>query len=222
LELADELDFDVRIGEGSCIWARKFVRPVSRRKRLGVYGRPCPGEDESGDDCGFVRGDDALIVALVDGLGHGGPARQASAAAIDVLRRGGNEDIDRIVQDCHDALRDTRGGVMAVAQIGELDQSLRAAVMGDVSLHVNGPQTHRRVIGRSFVLGARGQRPKTVVEEFALGSRDVVMLFSDGISPRADLRADLDLLREHPIVIAHQVVERFARDNDDALVLVVA
>jgi anti-sigma regulatory factor (Ser/Thr protein kinase) len=222
LELADELDFDIRIDEGSCIWARKFIGPVSRRRRLGIYGRPCPGEDESGDDGGFVRNDDDLLVGLVDGLGHGGPARQASAAAMDVVRQSSSKDIDRIVQDCHDALRDTRGGVMAAARIGELDQSLRAAVMGDVGLHVNGPQTHRRVMGRSFVLGARGQRPKTVVEESTLGTRDVVMLFSDGISARADLRADLDLLREHPIVIAHQVVERFARDNDDALVLVVA
>ena len=58
------------------------------------------------------------------------------------------------------------------------------------------------------------------LENIALGARDAVILFSDGISTKVDLRADLDLLREHPIVIAHQVVERFARDNDDALVLV--
>jgi anti-sigma regulatory factor (Ser/Thr protein kinase) len=222
LHLADELDFDVRMGEGTCIWARKFTKHVPRRRRVGIYGRPLPGEDQCGDDAGFVRSDDSLLVGVMDGLGHGPPAREASGVAMDVVRRGTGHEIDRIVQDCHDALRGTRGGVMAVARIGEQDQALRAAVFGDVSLQIEGPGTHRRVMARSFVLGAPGPRPKTVVEESTLGKRDVVILFTDGISARADLQADPDLLREHPIVIAHQLVERFARDNDDALVVVVA
>ena len=36
-----------------------------------------------------------------------------------------------------------------------------------------------------------------------------------------DLTGEHDLLREHPVVIAQRVVERFARDNDDVLVMVV-
>jgi serine/threonine protein phosphatase PrpC len=222
LELADELDFDVRIGEGSCVWARKFVSAVPRRRRVGIYGRPYPGEDESGDHGGFVRSEDDLLVGVVDGLGHGKPAREASTLAVDVLRQGRDRELDPIVQGCHEALRDTRGGVMALARIGETDQKLYATVVGDASVHIEGPGTHRGVAGRAFVLGARGQRLKVTVEEGTLGPRDVVILATDGISPRADLQADLDLLREHPIVIAHQIVERFARGNDDALVLVVA
>jgi hypothetical protein len=111
---------------------------------------------------------------------------------------------------------------LAVARIGEIDLTMRAAVVGDASLQVEGPGTHRRVAGRSFVLGSRGSGPKTVVEESVRGLFDVVVSFTDGISPRADLHGDLELLREHPIIIAHQIVERFARSNDDALVLVVA
>jgi anti-sigma regulatory factor (Ser/Thr protein kinase) len=221
LELADELDFDVRIGEGTCIWARKFTAPVPRRRRVGIYGRPYPGEDESGDDGVFVRGDDDLVVAVVDGLGHGRLARDASSVAIETVRRSRGQDLDGIVQDCHVALRDKRGGVMALARIGDVDATMQGTVVGDASLHVEGPSTHRRVAGRSFVLGSPGSRPKVAVEEAALELRDVVVLCTDGISPRADLHADQALLREHPIVIAHQFVERFARSNDDALVVVV-
>ncbi len=222
LELADELDFDVRIGEGTCVWARKFVEPVPRRKRVGLYGRPFPGEDESGDYGGFVRSADDVLAGVVDGLGHGKPAREASAIAIETLRRHSHLDIDGIVQSCHDAMQGTRGGVLALARVGELDPLMRATVVGDASLQVEGPGRHLRVGGRAFVLGARGQRPKTVVEEIPLVLRDVVLLFTDGISLRTDLQQDLDLLREHPIVIAHQLVERFARNTDDALVLAVA
>jgi hypothetical protein len=221
LELADELDFDVRIAEGTCIWARKFSRSVRRRKRVGIYGRPYPGEHVSGDDGAFVRNADDLLVVVADGLGHGEPAREASLAAMAVVRAGGGRNIDIIVQDCHDALHETRGSVMAIARVSDVSAAIQAAVLGDASLHVEGPGTHRRVSGRPFILGARGQRPKTVVEDVLLGSRDVVLLFTDGISSRADLSGDLDLLREHPIVVAHQMVERFARENDDALVCVV-
>jgi anti-sigma regulatory factor (Ser/Thr protein kinase) len=222
LELADEVDFDVRIGEGSCVWARKFAGPVPRRRRVGIYGRPYPGEDESGDDGAFVRLDDDLVVSIVDGLGHGTPAREASALAVATVRRESREDIDRIVQSCHDDIRDTRGAVMALARIGEIDSTMRAAVVGDTIMLVEGPTTHRRIVGRAFVLGSSGARPKVAVEEAPLELRDVVLLCTDGISPRADFRADAALLREHPIVIAHQIVERFARSNDDALVVVVA
>ena len=222
VELADEIDVDVRIGEGTCIWARKFAGPVPRRRRVGIFGRPYPGEDESGDDGAFVRTEDDLIVGVVDGLGHGGPAREASRVAVDTVRQSSHLEIDRILEECHAALHDTRGAVMAVARVDDTGQSLRAAVVGDVSLLVDGPGTHRHVLSRPFLLGARGHKPKIVIETASLATRDVVILFTDGISTRADLQADLELLREHPIVIAEQIVERFARDNDDALVLVVA
>jgi anti-sigma regulatory factor (Ser/Thr protein kinase) len=222
MELADEVDFDVRLGEGSCVWARKFREPVDRRRRVGIFGRPYPGEDESGDDGSFVRSEGELLVGLVDGLGHGPPAREASSAAANVLRQSAGADLDRIVRDCHDALRGTRRGVVALGSLNEPDPRLRAVVLGDVNVQIAGPQVSRRVTGRSFVLGSPGQLPKLNIEERAVGPRDVLILFTDGISARADLAADLDLLREHPIVIAHQVVERYARDNDDALVLVVA
>ncbi len=220
VELADELDFDVRIGEGSCIWARKFARPVARRREVGVYGRPYPGEETSGDDGIFVRSDEDLLVGLADGLGHGSQAREASAAAVKTLRRSALQRIGRILEDCHDALHETRGAVMALARIPEPGDDMQAAAVGNVSLHAYGPANRRHVVGSSFVLGSRGRQPRISVEDHPLGNRDVVVLFSDGIFTRADIGAEVDLLREHPIIIAHQVVDRFARDNDDALVLV--
>jgi hypothetical protein len=45
-------------------------------------------------------------------------------------------------------------------------------------------------------------------------------MFSDGVSARADVSEDLELLRQPPLVIAHQLVARHGRSTDDALVLV--
>ncbi len=220
LELADELDFDVRIGEGSCVWARKFTRPVARRRQVGLYGRACPGEDTSGDDGYFARSDDDLLIGLADGLGHGPPAREASSAAMQTLRESTALGVGRLLENCHDALQDTRGAVMAVARIAEPSDTMQAGAIGNVSLHAYGPGARYHLTGPSFVVGARGRQPRIALEDHALSMRDALILFSDGIFTRADIGGELDLLREHPIIIAHQFVERFARDNDDALVLV--
>jgi anti-sigma regulatory factor (Ser/Thr protein kinase) len=220
IEHADETDFDVRMGEGTCVWARKFARVVPRRREIGIYGRPYPGEPISGDDATFVREDELLLVGLADGLGHGQLARVAARLAVDTLRVQRAASLEHILASAHSELQKTRGAVMATARIHEPSGELESASVGNVAARLCGPQLNRRFSGRSFVLGSPGNARKPVTEQQQVGQRDVLVLFSDGMTSRADLEGDLDLLREHPIVIAQQLVERFARDNDDVLVLV--
>ena len=73
--LADEVDFDVRQGEGTFIAARKFSEPV-RRQEVAVLARPRPGEEEGGDEALFAWQGDDLFLAVADGLGHGPAARE--------------------------------------------------------------------------------------------------------------------------------------------------
>jgi anti-sigma regulatory factor (Ser/Thr protein kinase) len=220
LELADETDFDVRVGEGTCVWARKFAQGVPRRRQVGVFGRPCPGETISGDHAIFLRLGDGLLVGLADGLGHGPEARIASMAAIVALQRNAAMTPERILEQCHDALRGTRGAVMSVASMVEPGHAVDIASVGNVSAHLYGFGPTRRVSGSSFVVGAIGKPHRAAHESHALGASDALVLFSDGLTTRTDLEGDLDLLREHPVVIAQRMVERFGRNNDDVLVLV--
>jgi anti-sigma regulatory factor (Ser/Thr protein kinase)/serine/threonine protein phosphatase PrpC len=221
VELSDETDFDIRIGEGTCVWARKFAQAVPRRRQIGIYGRACPNEDVSGDDGTFLRGDDSLVLTIADGLGHGALAREAAALATETLASRGADPVDQALLRCHDALRETRGAVMAVAKIREPGNVAVVGCVGNVSVHVYGVGAARRFAGPSFVLGAAGRTPKVFLEEQMLAPSDAVVLFTDGLTTKTDLEGELDLvLREHPIRIAHRLLERFGRENDDALVLV--
>jgi anti-sigma regulatory factor (Ser/Thr protein kinase) len=219
-ELADEVDMDVRLDEGLCVRARKYARASHRGRRVGVYGRPFPGEPLSGDDAVFVRSPGSLLVALADGLGHGSAARHASALAAKVVAERPELPVDEALNACDPALTGTRGAVMAAARVDDLG-SVSVASVGNVGAHIYGPSARGRFGGSSFVLGARGQVKRTVSETRLLGPRDVLVLFSDGIRSTIDLGQDLDLLREHPVIVAQRVVERFARPDDDVLVLVV-
>jgi anti-sigma regulatory factor (Ser/Thr protein kinase) len=221
LELADETDFDVRVGEGSCVWARKFAAPVRRRRELGIYGRPYPGELLSGDHAGFVRGEDELLLALCDGLGHGHFARMASDAALTSVReQHKHQSPAALLAAAHTALRETRGGVMAIALVSEPSGMAEIASVGNVAARLGGPQLSTSVLGSSSILGGRAPLLKPVRAVHGLGARDAIVLFSDGLGSRFDFQQEVLQSHGHPIVLAQHLLTEFTRKNDDALVLV--
>jgi anti-sigma regulatory factor (Ser/Thr protein kinase) len=218
--LSDEMDFDVRVNEGTYVAARKFASPLPRNE-VAIFGRPIAGERESGDEAGFVHGDETLLVGVADGLGHGSEARVASARALAALRAHGDGELPALLTTCHEELQGTRGAVMAVARVDRRGREITHTAAGNISSHLYRPGHARRFVSSSRVLGARGTPAgRFVVEREALEPRTLLVMFSDGISARADLAADPELLRQPPLVIAHQTLVRHGRVTDDAIVLV--
>ncbi len=219
LELADEVDFDVRLGEGTCVRARSFAAEVVRSRNVGVFGRPYPGESVAGDGAFVSRGARGLLAIALDGLGHGEEARAATNAAMEAARGALDRDIEAIFAACHLATQNTRGVAMTAAEITE-DGELTLAGIGNVMGYVVGPgRASSRFTGAGGVVGAPGPLRRIALERTHLTPYDAVLLFSDGLSARVALEDDLPLLREPPIVIAQRTFERYARDNDDALVV---
>jgi anti-sigma regulatory factor (Ser/Thr protein kinase) len=218
-ELADELDFDVRCGEGTCIRARKFRSYTTRSRRVGVYGRPYPGERVSGDDAAFARGTGGLLFTVADGLGHGELARQASSPAASLVPKNVEASLEGLLSDAHVALQESRGAVMIAGRAGQ--DRVELAGIGNVMARVYGLQGTRRFTGTSFVVGARGEHRPPARESVQLEPRDVLVVCSDGIRSGLDLTGQHELLREHPIVVAQRIVERFGRPDDDATVMVI-
>jgi anti-sigma regulatory factor (Ser/Thr protein kinase) len=222
-ELADEVDFDIRLGEGTCVRARVFERATTGGWQIGILGRPCDGERISGDDAAVAYGANRLLVGVVDGLGHGPLAREAAASAARVMRAAPDASPDAVLSASHKALAQTRGAVMAVCAIDRSTRDLAIASVGNVSTHVYGFGAASRFDGSSFVLGDPSRGPRRIsTETRRLARAEILVLFTDGVSSRTNLEGERDLLRQHPILIAQQVLERFGGFRDDALVLVVA
>ncbi|HEX7603296.1 MAG TPA: hypothetical protein VF316_16875, partial [Polyangiaceae bacterium] len=83
-----------------------------------------------------------------------------------------------------------------------------------------GPGTSHRFVGSQSALGVPGPVRHVRLDRTPIWPREALVLYTDGLSARASLEGELDLLREHPIIVAHAMLERFGRDDDDALVLV--
>lgn len=220
--LTEEVDIDVRWGEGSCVRVRRFAGPVPRRREVAVLGRALPGERISGDDAGFVRRGDMLILGVADGLGHGEEARAPSSRAVGTLLDYAQESPCDVLERCHRELQGTRGAMMTVVHLDEARQEIEHSGAGDVSARICRYRDEQRLGGTARTLGRAELRPRPCRPEKApLRAPDVVVLFTDGLSSRLTLAETPELLREHPILIAQQLMQVFARDNDDALIVVV-
>src|SRR5437899_2402224 len=97
-----------------------------------VAARPAPGEDVCGDLHLVSPASDGVLLAVVDGLGHGGQAVAAAKAAIAILERHAEELLEALVQRCHEALTKTRGVVMTLARLAPLEDRLTWLAVGNV------------------------------------------------------------------------------------------
>ena len=224
--LADEVDFDVRQGEGTFVAARKFCQPLPRRE-VAVLGRPLAGEPESGDDALFAWEGGDLLLAVADGLGHGPAAREASRRALTAVGAATSAPLLEALEAAHAATAGTRGTVLALAHFAAEEGILCHAGVGNVSAHLQHERQGRRFLVAAGFLGAthpdsrrRSPARRASEERVAVKPRDVLVMFTDGLSSRLDLGALVEFSREPPLVLAQQLLGQYGRDNDDALILV--
>lgn len=223
--LADEVDFDVRQGEGTCVWARKFAAPVRPRPEIAVLGRPCGGERCSGDQGIFLFAEGRLILCLVDGLGHGEQARHAADLAVAAVRsQAAAANVPgtiQMLQGCRDTLRGTRGAVLALIQISESGDA-ECVCIGNINIHLySGGQTRLLPCQPGVVGLSRPRQPsRQQVSRMRLAAGDILVLSTDGVAGRPLLEAMPTAHRGQALVLAHQILQQHGRTQDDALVLV--
>ena len=197
----------VAIGQGELIdWA--------------VAARALPGEKRSGDLHLVEPFAAGVLVAAVDGLGHGDEAAQAARIAVDTLIQHAQEPPLFLVRRCHERLLMTRGVAMSVASIAGEGHTMSWLGVGNVEGSLFRRSAGSRPIRESLLLrgGVVGyQLPKLLPSVVPVGPGDTLVFVTDGIG-----RYPLDgpWTTEQPARIAEDILARFARSTDDALVLV--
>jgi serine phosphatase RsbU (regulator of sigma subunit) len=196
--------------------------PVNRARLVewSVASRPMRGERVCGDLHLVTRSDDTTLLAVIDGIGHGGEAAAAAQAAVKVLREHAKESAASLIERCHKALIHTRGVVMTLATVQGADNSLTWLGVGNVEgrlLRADTSATHRResVLLRGGLVGYQLPPLQASVLPVAVG--DLLIFTTDGIEPTFENAVRLG---EAPARIAAAILERHNKESDDALVLV--
>jgi phosphoserine phosphatase RsbX len=184
----------------------------------GVAKFALPGEGESGDQYLVRCNETGLLIAAIDGIGHGAEAANAAKAAIAVLKNGIGIPVIPLVTACHEKLRSTRGVVMSVASIDVRHGLMTWLGVGNVHgvlIHADkkggGQET---LLLRGGVVG--DQLPQLQAAVLPVGQGDMLVFATDGV--RTDFTATLSAL-ENPQRAADRILKGFSNGSDDGLVL---
>ncbi|MBI4263459.1 MAG: SpoIIE family protein phosphatase [Acidobacteria bacterium] len=177
-------------------------------------------KEKSGDAYVVAPFPGGVLVAVIDGLGHGADAAAAARDAARLLEAHAGDAVSELVQRCHEGLRKTRGAVMSLASFNSRSSSVTWIGIGNVEgvlLLANRAAEPSRdaLAARAGVVGY--QLPPLREAVRAVSSGDVLILATDGI--RSEFTAGLSV-QDSPQDMAESIVARYAKESDDALVLV--
>ena len=180
-----------------------------------------PGQLRSGDAFLVQETEAGVLVAVVDGLGHGDEAADAAAQALASLGRTAGRSLVHSLTACHDTLRGSRGAVMTLAVLDPDRSQLAWLAVGNVDAVVlrrprwGLPRTNCAVTLRAGVVGDR--LPPLHEATVAMAAGDTLIAVTDGIFPSFLDNVDLSLDAR---TLAGRVHRGYSRTDDDALVLV--
>jgi anti-sigma regulatory factor (Ser/Thr protein kinase) len=214
-----------RTSPGTHIVAQRWLRPHPSPRvgrcplDLGVATRPHPGMRLNGDAFVIKHAEGVALAAVIDGLGHGQYAHRAALKAREYVERHMEQDLTRLFRGVGRACRGTRGVVMAVARFQWSQGRLTFGSIGDIAARVFGsPEpVHFRI--RRGILGS--QAPQPVVTSHPWDPAGVLVLHSDGLSSRWRWSDFPGLVSRPATEAARHLLNRLAKDNDDATVVVV-
>ncbi|HYY57940.1 MAG TPA: SpoIIE family protein phosphatase, partial [Pyrinomonadaceae bacterium] len=176
-------------------------------------------EQVNGDAYCIVRRGGRTLLAVIDGLGHGQGAKEASDVARDMLDEWMGERPDELLWAAHDALRATRGAVMGIVVLDHDEERFHYSGVGNIAVRVYGAPEQIAPISANGTLGMRLGSLRLWSHPWTDGA--TVLMASDGVSESWDMEAYPGLLKRSPQMMAGILMRDYGRDADDATVLVV-
>jgi serine/threonine protein phosphatase PrpC len=242
--LMHEFDITSRKGVGTHIVCRRRVREVAKAVvpcplDFGVATRTCPGRDVNGDDFIIKQWGESALVGVIDGLGHGQFAHQAAEAARQYVETHLDQPLSALFHSVGRACYSTRGVVMALARFDfglqntvirlknpqsgvrnlQSEIKLTFASVGNIEVRVFGSPEPMNFIVRRGIIGANAPNP--VITEHRWEPKYVMVLHSDGLVTHWKWDDFPEPAEAPATVVVQRLLQRLARDNDDATVVVV-
>jgi phosphoserine phosphatase RsbX len=188
----------------------------------GVASHAQAHQTECGDAFTIQPIPAGFLVAAIDGLGHGQDAARAARRAVDRINQSAEMTLPDILRGCHQALVGSRGAAISIAQIDLAEHGLAWLGVGNVEGVVLNPVAYQAANWRSDTLVVRGgvvgyDMPHLQIGRVPFGLGAVLVFATDGI--RQGFSSEIRAGRP-PQETADQIMSRYDRGSDDALVLV--
>lgn len=186
----------------------------------GVAARPLRGERTSGDEHLIQPFREGMLIAVVDGLGHGLEAAEAAKTVVTTLKQHAGETVLSLVDRCKAGLAGTRGVALSIASFNVIDSTMTWLGIGNVegvlvrAKNETQPPKEFLLLARGFIGGHISELRAFVVP---VQAGDTLTFATDGVA--SDFHEEVNVVQS-PQKIADRVLSEHGKDSDDALVVV--
>jgi anti-sigma regulatory factor (Ser/Thr protein kinase)/serine/threonine protein phosphatase PrpC len=205
----------------TCIrWVKNYMQSsLECPLDAGAATRAHPKMNVNGDAFFIKRWGESVLIAVIDGLGHGQFAYKASTVAHSYLEKHYDQPLQDICRGVGRACRSTRGVVMALARFDWVRRMVTIGSIGNIEIRVFENSVTPSIVTRRGIIG--GVSPIPHITEFAWNEKAVMVMFSDGISTHWKWDDFSRFQKESANVLAQKMLFQLARESDDATIVVV-
>jgi anti-sigma regulatory factor (Ser/Thr protein kinase) len=220
--LSQHFEIYSRPGLGTAVLAQLWPdarEPAAPRHEIGALLVPKPGEVACGDRWCLHERVEGLMIAGIDGLGHGLGAEQAATEACRVFDAEKHRPPQRLIQVMHEALRPTRGAAVTLLEIDWDARRITSVGVGNVAAAVINGTEIRRIATDNGIVGHVMSRPRELIHNCEPGA--VVVVHSDGLTTSWQVDRYPGLMQHHAALIAGVLYRDCKRGRDDSLIVVI-
>ncbi len=187
--------------------------------QVGGLAVPMRGESRCGDGWATWSAGELTSIFMCDGLGHGAEAAEATRVAIAAFRQHAERPAGAVIEMVFDAMRSTRGGAVAVAELDARESRARYCGLGNISAMIFPPDdAPKHLVSHNGIAGHTRRRFQEFVYPWPPGC--LLFMHSDGIGTSWNLDRYAGLRMRRPDVIAGVLYRDASRGRDDATVVV--
>ncbi|MDB6142233.1 MAG: transcriptional regulator [Pseudomonas sp.] len=214
--------FDVYADARGAVLLARFFQRVDKGKdyRIGITQHSLHHDPACGDVWAVAVHGQRISALIIDGLGHGEDAERGALAGAVAFNHEPFASPTLLLDDMHHAMKGTRGGALAVAQFDGGQNLLRFVGIGNIGASVIDAEKSRGLASHPGIVGL--QYRKAQAFDYPQVNGQLLIMYSDGLQSRWNLREYPGLMHRHPAVIAALLHRDYCRGRDDVTVLVIA
>lgn len=200
-------------------WLKNGLDIGKKEVKISVMSRPYMGCKVNGDVYYIKEFNNKVILALIDGLGHGIEANKAAIRAKELLEENNYKPLKELLYSIDNGMKNTRGAVIGVCIIDKETKIFQYGSIGNVQLRYILNNKTKKFIATNGTLGV-SLNTRVNVQQSSYENGGIIAMNTDGISNKWEYDEYLDIPLHNPAVLSNMIFRDFARDNDDATVLV--
>lgn len=220
--MSQRFEIYTRPDQGTAVLAQLWPdsrEPAPERLQIGSLLVPKSGEVACGDRWCFHERVEGVLLAGIDGLGHGLGAEQAATEACRVFDAEKHRPPQRLMQILHETLRPTRGAAVTLLEVDWDGGRATSVAVGNVAAALLNGNEIKRIAADNGIVGHVMSRPREL--QHACQPDTVIVMHSDGLTANWHPERYPGLTQHHPALVAGVLYRDCTRGRDDSMIVVI-